>query len=75
MPVVPAKAGTQWRSLHNATGATTLDSRFRGNDEERDRGNDATIIVVPAKAGTHLATAKNQWIPAFAGMTNVRSRE
>ena len=25
--------------------------------------------VIPAKAGIHFATVKNQWIPAFAGMT------
>ena len=31
-------------------------------------------IVVPAKAGTHLSTvrASDQWIPAFAGMTEDR---
>ena len=36
-------------------------------------GGDAVGLksVVPAKAGTHFATVKSQWIPAFAGMTNV----
>ena len=28
------------------------------------------MSVVPAKAGTHFATVKSQWIPASAGMTN-----
>jgi hypothetical protein len=32
-----------------------------------------SLIVIPAhfghRAGIHFATAKNQWIPAFAGMT------
>ncbi len=39
MFVVPAQAGTQWRWSHNATVATTLDSRLRGND---------AMFVVPA---------------------------
>jgi hypothetical protein len=25
--------------------------------------------VIPAEAGIHVATAENEWIPAFAGMT------
>jgi hypothetical protein len=37
--------------------------------------DDAPNTVIPAKAGIHFATVKNQWIPAFAGMTNVASRE
>jgi hypothetical protein len=28
---------------------------------------DAQNTVIPAKAGIHVATSKNQWIPAFAG--------
>jgi hypothetical protein len=31
--------------------------------------------VIPAKAGIHFATVKNQWIPAFAGMTILRRAE
>jgi len=49
MVVIPAKAGTQWRSLHNATVATTLDSRFRGNDSaqyrrHRGSGDDELLL-------------------------------
>jgi hypothetical protein len=28
-------------------------------------------VVIPAKAGIHFSTVNGQWIPAFAGMTNV----
>jgi hypothetical protein len=68
--VVPAKAGTQWRSLHNATVATTLDSRFRGNDSSQYLWRPSqTELVIPAKAGIHFVAVTSQWIPAFAGMT------
>jgi cytochrome c-type biogenesis protein CcmH len=38
---------------------------------------DRTIMVVPAKAGTHFSAARalDRWIPAFAGMTEQRSRQ
>src|ERR1700704_5673532 len=48
-----ASAGTQWRGS-----PTTLDSRFRGNDELELRG--------PSGVGH-----KRHWIPAFAGMTSL----
>jgi len=32
-------------------------------------GADLPTYVIPAKAGIHFATIKNEWIPAFAGMT------
>src|SRR5436305_1223795 len=37
---------------------------------------EGTVIVVPAKAGTHFsaAGASDWWIPAFAGMTKRRGR-
>ena len=33
---------------------------------------DSFNFVVPAEAGIHFDLFKNQWIPAFAGMTNKR---
>jgi len=53
--------------------------RFRGNGTYRADGRRAILLwhfarrpkntVIPAKAGIHFATVKDQWIPAFAGMT------
>ena len=38
--------------------------------EERPSGDRFNAIVIPAKAGIHFAIVeKDQWIPAFAGMT------
>ena len=36
---------------------------------------DPEAIVIPAKAGIQWRSYKRRWIPAFAGMTDVGSRE
>jgi hypothetical protein len=46
---------------------------MRGDPMKKPNYGRASLAVIPAKAGTHSLrnSAVSQWIPAFAGMTNV----
>jgi hypothetical protein len=64
--------GLKARGPSPATGASgKASSRATARSQPRAVGK----IVVPAKAGTHLSTARapEEWIPAFAGTTRCRS--
>src|SRR6185312_16155162 len=65
--VIPAKAGIQpWRSVgHDVRiiAASVLDSRFRGNDGARIRGNDEAWRDAHASQGcSRRCFASNAWI-------------
>ena len=82
--VVPAEAGTQWRSSAGLQRKpTTLDSRFRGNDgccRCETRAQPCILSSSPRKRGPSgvrlqaLRGNQRRWIPAFAGMTTWRFR-
>jgi hypothetical protein len=48
-PVVPAKAGTQWRSSHDRSVSKTLDPRLRADDPKsrrsRESGNQVAFVA------------------------------
>src|SRR4051794_6168421 len=55
--VVPAKAGTQWRSVHLGVIPAHADVIPAHAD------------VIPAHAGIHRQRCQRRWVPAFAGTT------
>jgi hypothetical protein len=69
--VVPAKAGTQCRSLKRARTRFHVGPSFpRKREPSVVRPKRATThSVVPADAGTQCRSRKRHWVPAFAGTT------